>query len=373
MTDFMSPLPRTTIGETTFFIDEERPVALVRRKAKPDLFLTWPELDAGLFAPQVLLCPAPDALWVLYESGHDGGEDDYTDLHAPAITVAVRIGVDGSVGFVRTERTSIVGATRAGLWTGTSLGDQIDDRYRGGELPADWAAPTTLQIHLPGQPTRTLEVDRYVDAVREEDQGHVLFVNPSPPVAHHGSDMIGYEYRCTALVLGAVDQLPEYVKFRDFVPQGWGTPVAPERLGLDYDPFGPNHDPARIDLSKTAGTHWKHVALTDAQKTQAVKALTDQFADADSYWHAADGTTTPLAYGVHETRVETIGEWPETIVQVTCRHPYFPAGWIRRSIRVFDDVGRIKFDRYASIEFMEDLDTHALPDISEAKDGILEV
>lgn len=373
MTDLMAPLPRATIGETTFFVDEERPVALVRRKAMPDLFLTWPDLDAGLFAPQVSLCPAPDALWVLYESGHDGDDDDYTDLHGPSVVVAVRIGVDGSVGFVRTEGTSVVGATSAGLWTGTSLSEQIDDSYRGGELPTDWAMPTMLQIHWPGQSTRTLDVDRYVKAVREEDQGHVLFVNPSPPVAHHGSDMISYEYRCTALALGSADQLPEHVRFRDLVPQGWGTPVEPGRLGPGYDPFGPNHDSARIDLSAVAGTRWTRVTLSDAQKTQAVNALSDQFMDADSYWHAADGTTSPLAYGVNETHVDTIWNWPETIVQVTCRHPYFPAGRIRRSIRVFDDPGRIKFDRYEGIAFIEDLDTHALPDVREAKDGILEV
>ena len=373
MTDLMSALPRTTIGTTTFYIDEARPVALVRREAMPDLFLTWPDLDTGILAPDVSVCAATDALWVLYQSGPDGQEIDYPALHSPTVVVAVRIGVDGSLGFVRTEETTVVGATSAGLWTSTSIVEQTDDNYRGGELPADWAAPSTLQILLPGQVQRTLEVDRYVNAVREDEHGHVLFVNPSPPVAHHDSDTISYEYRCTAMVIGTVDEIPEHVKFREFVPQGWGTLVASEQLGLDYESYGPRHDSARVDLSEIAGTHWKRVSLTDAQKTQAVKALTDQFADADAYWRAADGTTAPLADGVQETHVETIGEWPESEVHVTCRHPYFPAGWIRRRIRVFDDAGRIKFDRYASLEFMEDLDTHALPDIREAKDGILEV
>lgn len=72
-------------------------------------------------------------------------------------------------------------------------------------------------------------------------------------------------------------------------------------------------------------------------------------------------------------QVDVIGEWPETLVHVTCRHSYFPAGRIRRSIRIFDDAGRIKFDRYASIQFMEDLDTHAPPAIREARNGILDV
>lgn len=373
MTDWMSPLPRTTIGKATFFVDEERPVALVRREAFPDLFLTWPELDVGLFAPHVSVHSASDALWVVYASDDDGGEDQYPALRASSQVLAVRVGTDGSLGHVRAEGVSVVGATRAGLWTSDSMGEEIDDGYRGDDLPRDWAAPTRLHIHLPGRPTRTLEVDRHVNAVQEGDRGHVLFVNPSPPVAHRDGVGINYEYRCAALTLGAVDQWPARVRFRDYVAEGWGTPVAPERLGWYYNPWATGHDPARIDLSAVAGTRWKRVTLTDAQKTQAVSALADQFATADSYWRAADGTISPLAEGVHETRVGVLGEWPQTVVQVTCRHPYFPAGRIRRSMRVFDDAGRIKFDRYAGLEFMEDLDTNALPDIREARDGILEV
>ncbi|WP_269044964.1 hypothetical protein [Paenarthrobacter sp. Z7-10] len=162
------------------------------------------------------------------------------------------------------------------------------------------------------------------------------------------------------------------MKFRDYVPQGWGPPVAPERLELNYNPYVPSHDAAQIDLANAAGSRWKFAGLTDAQKTQAVKALTDQFVDAGPYWNAPDGTARPLATGVRETQVDVIGEWPGTLVRVTCRHPYFPTGRIRRSIRIFDDAGRIKFDRYASIQFREDLDTHALPELREARNGILD-
>ncbi|WP_269044965.1 hypothetical protein [Paenarthrobacter sp. Z7-10] len=188
MTDLMSPLPRATIGETTFFVEDKRPVVVARRKAKPDLFLTWPELDIGIFAPNVWVLQAPDALWVLYQAGDVGGDDRYPDLQAPDFSAVVRIDVDGSVGVVRLGGTPVLGATRAGLWAGSSPGELIDDTYRGGELPTDWA-PTTLHIHVPGQPPRTLHVDRYVNAVREENQGHVLFVNPprrSPTVTLAG-------------------------------------------------------------------------------------------------------------------------------------------------------------------------------------------
>lgn len=372
MTDLMSPLPRVSIGETTFFVDVERPVALVRRTAMPDLFLTWPGLDIGLFAPNMWVHRAPDALWVVYQGDEDVRDDRYPEMQAPDHGIAVRIDVDGSVGVVRFERMTVVGATRDGLWTSSSPYEEIDDSYRGGEPPADWVARTTLHIHFPGRPTRSLDVDRYVNVVREEELGLVLFVNPSPPISHPDYSGFTYEYRCTELVLGAVEQWPERVKFRDYVPQGWGIPVVQERLDLGYDHFAPSHDPAWIDLAAVTGTRWAPVSLTDGQKIQAVNAIADQFLDArDTYWHPSDGSTRQRAYGVHDTAVHVIGEWPETIVQVTCRHPYFPTGRIRRSIRIFDDAGRVKFDRYASIHFMEDLDTHALPDHREAKEGIL--
>ncbi|MHA7306234.1 hypothetical protein ACX80E_13480 [Arthrobacter sp. TMN-49] len=372
MTDVMSPLPRATIGETTFFVDAERPVALVRRADRPELFLTWPELDIGIFSPNVWVHRAPDALWVVYQGDDDVRDDRYPEMVAPDHGVAVRIDVDGSVGVVRFEPMTVVGATRDGLWTSSSPYEKIDHGYRGGELPADWAAPTTLHIHFPGRPTRTLDVDRYVNVVREEACELVLFVNPSPPISHPDYSGFTYEYRCTELVLGAVEQWPEQVKFRDYIAQGWGKPVAQERLDLGFDPFGPSQDPARIDLVAVAGTRWTPVSLTDAQIIQAVKAVTDQFMDAaDTYWSPVDGSTRPRAHGVHDTVVDVIGAWPDTVVQVTCRHPYFPTGGIRRSLRIFDDAGRIKFDRYASIHFMEDLDTHALPDLREAKEGIL--
>ena len=62
-------------------------------------FLTWPDLDTEILSPDVSVCAATDALWVLYQSGPDGQEIDYPALHTPTVVVAVRIGVDGSSGF----------------------------------------------------------------------------------------------------------------------------------------------------------------------------------------------------------------------------------------------------------------------------------
>ena len=123
---------------------------------------------------------ALDALWVVYQGDDDVRDDRYSEMVAPDHGVAVRIDVDGTVGVVRFERMTVVGVTRAGLWTSSSPYEDIDDGYRGGELPADWTAPTTLHIHFPGQPPRTLDVDRYVNVVREEAHGLVLLCSRTP-------------------------------------------------------------------------------------------------------------------------------------------------------------------------------------------------
>lgn len=58
---------------------------------------------------------------------------------------------------------------------------------------------------------------------------------------------------------------------------------------------------------------------------------------------------------------------------MTFRHPHWPEGRLRRSIRVFDDAGRLTTNPYAGIHLMEDLDTRHLPPTSEARDGYLDI
>jgi len=63
------------------------------------------------------------------------------------------------------------------------------------------------------------------------------------------------------------------------------------------------------------------------------------------------------------------GAW----VDVSFTHPYFPGGRLRRSIRVFDDAGRVRPSMYNSIHLMEDLETRALPDPADAHNGVLDI
>lgn len=370
----MKPLPRVSIDGTTFLVDEEKPVALVKRPGQPDVFHTWPGLEMGILSPYVRLLEGPDALWVCYSWGNDGEHDDFPALNEVSRTALVRLGIDGSMGVLTIDDASIVGATSHGIWTSSRTNEELDDDYRGGELPAEWSMPTTVQVHTPGLETRSIQIDRYVTTVREESSGLVIFVNPSPPLAlpdHHGS--ISYHYRCTAVELGHLSELPREIHFRDFVPRGWGPEVSAKRLGLEYDPWETPAKVDTVDLANVEGTAWTMAVLTYEQIDNAVEAIAREFRNADHYWNTDHGTTIPLSDGLSHTEVNVVGNWPHTKVVVTFNYPDYLGVRLRRTLRVFDDAGRVQLNQYASIHLMEDLDTHDLPQLTEARGGFLDI
>ena len=118
---------------------------------------------------------------------------------------------------------------------------------------------------------------------------------------------------------------------------------------------------------------WKMVSLSEDDKDAAVRAVLHDFEHLANHWHAADGRTGSLSRSLGDPLVEAVEEWPTTRVEVSFTHPHYPEGRLRRSLRVFDDAGRIQPAMYAAIHLMEDLDTAALPDTSSARNRILEI
>ena len=121
---------------------------------------------------------------------------------------------------------------------------------------------------------------------------------------------------------------------------------------------------------------WNLVDLPPADRQAAVESACAEFAGFDAYWQELNRSAEPLAGGLTELRgfrVEVVGEWPFTSIAVSFRHPLYPLGRLRRTLRVFDDAGRVWPMPYASIHLMEDLDTGALPPFGHARDGILEI
>lgn len=370
MVDPMHPFPRIAVGEAVIFVDQTRPVAVVRRAGLPDHPVSWPELDIGIVSPDVSLLGGPHAAWVVYASCADQIGSKASGPYGIQDITAVRIGADGSVGHVDAASSRVLGATRDGLWTTPYSILSIDENYTGGELPEDWAAPMTLDVHLPAHPTRRVEFDRQVESVGDEEAGTAFLVQPSPPVAHRDGDGFCFEYRLASLVLPQGTELPARVRFRDFVPQGWGDLV---RDSWEDEESVVSTDPEVIDLDGIAGTRWNRAAPTAVQAASAVDGIAGQFADMEAYWRAANGESFPIADGVTDARVDVEGQWPETLVRVSFRHPYYPGGRLRRSLRVFDEAGRIVIHEYAGIHLMEDVDTNDLPDVRRAHGGVLEI
>lgn len=71
--------------------------------------------------------------------------------------------------------------------------------------------------------------------------------------------------------------------------------------------------------------------------------------------------------------VALVEAWPESAVQVTFRHRWFPCGLLRRRVPLFDEPGRPADVEYCDIHLMEDLATGQLPPVTEAVDGVLHI
>jgi hypothetical protein len=103
------------------------------------------------------------------------------------------------------------------------------------------------------------------------------------------------------------------------------------------------------------------------------RRVLERNADIERYWNRSDGTVSPLATGISNARTELVGHWPETVLQWSFSHPRYPGLRLRRRVRLFDELGRIDAPEHPEIQLMEDLDTDALPDATQAHDGILTI
>lgn len=144
---------------------------------------------------------------------------------------------------------------------------------------------------------------------------------------------------------------------------------------VDPTRLGHATGPARtIDLTGVPGSRWTLISdLSTEQISEAIDEARRWFGNPNHYWFSEDGTTGPLASGMRNAEVHIEDEWPATRAVITFQHSHWPDGRLRRSIRVFDDAGRVSTNPYASIHLMEDLDTGHLPPPSQAHDGYLDV
>lgn len=329
----------------------ESPTAIMRRSGDVDRVVSWPDLNIGQQHVSTRLFASSLGVWVVYRP-----EESLTPATPPR-GGAVHLGWDGTllqVEDIGNRRPA--GATSEGLLLITAA---LPD-------PADVAAwyedPDAVYLTVDGA-RRSVISDRRVVGAHEDETGmhHLLFAGPPVTTSEHGGTSYSYPLVEGDLTTGD-DVRPLRLHARSEKAESSAL-AAFEAAGA----------PRPIAAPVLAMIPWTVISLSDHDARLATQAVVDEFLDPDAYWHADDGTTTPLATGLAEARVDVFGQWPDTRVEVSFTHPHYQDGRMRRVLAVFDDAGRINSHVYASIHLMEDLDTRALPDPATAQDGILTI
>lgn len=117
--------------------------------------------------------------------------------------------------------------------------------------------------------------------------------------------------------------------------------------------------------------HWPRPGRPPEGAERHARRWVERAGDLERSWHPADGPAQPLSRGLADAVVDLVGTWPDRALQVTFRHPWYPAGVLRRIVPLFDRLGRPVEPDHWDIVLMEDLDTSRLPPPSAAVDGVL--
>lgn len=330
----------------------ESPTAIVRRSGEVDRVVSWPDLNIGQQHVSTRLFASSLGVWVVYRP-----PEELLTPATPPQGGAVHLGWDGTLLQVEDlGNRRPAGATSEGLLLVTAaLPDAADVTAWFEDLDA-------VYLTVDGS-RRSVISDRRVAAAYEDETGmhHLLFAGA--PVSTREGGGTSYSYPLVEGDLTTGDDV------RSLRLHARSEKAEPSALAA----FEAAAAPRPIDAPDLAVIPWTVISLSDHDARLATQAVVDEFHDPNAYWHAKDGTTTPLTTGLAEARVDVLGQWPDTRVEVSFTHPHYQEGRMRRVLAVFDDAGRTNSHVYASIHLMEDLDTRALPDPATAQDGILTI
>ena len=341
---------RVRVGNATISIAEDEPVALVRCSDEPERVTTWPDLDLGARATGMTLLSTSTGAWVVYRP-----QEAQDEAIARGRSAAVHIGRDASVGIVESlGDAQLVGATVHGLWLRDPAASSDPDR-------ADAWRSDDVRIRSVDGAEHRMRVDRRVAwAIDAGASDARVAVHTEPPRRSRQ----GWEY-ATAEIILPPGALPSEFRIHDLTLR----PVDDAEMMTVMSALVPQRVPRAIGDPRAS---WRPACVRTEDIEDAVTAVTREFADLERYWTDPSGKSGPLVCGLREPRVDVRGEWPDTRVEVSFRHPYFPGGRMRRVLRVFDAAGRFMPSLYASVHLMEDLDTGRLPPVETAIDGVLD-
>lgn len=111
------------------------------------------------------------------------------------------------------------------------------------------------------------------------------------------------------------------------------------------------------------GVRWPLVNLPPAEQQEAIRRLTEHL----------PGPVNDGLDSMTQIQVEVVGEWPDTTMELSFRHPLYPGGRMLRTYQVFDGAGRVIEHEYPEMELVEDLLTGDIPPAARAVDGVLDI
>jgi hypothetical protein len=349
------------VADSLIRVSISEPVAVIRHLGHPDRIITWSDLPVGLINPHMRVAAASTGAWVLYTPATADRIREDEGTVARVGSTAIHISRTGEVTrFLGLVNVHLIGTTRHGLWLWSGQWDaDVDDQVQ-------WSKKREVLILEAGGRTHRTSIDRIPLLAFEDGSSPHLVVHASAPEALHdgyGGTEYTYRYQQMEVPTGGlpaalrVDELPSTPIEEGDIP-GWsGDDASPIRPVVAGDPH----------------VLWDRVNLSAEQKKAAVEALCAEFDRLEAFWRTPGGEMMPLTEGIADARVDVVGDWPKTQVEVSFTHPLYRQGRLRRTYRVFDDAGRIKSWQYASIHLMEDLDTGALPPSKDARNAILDI
>lgn len=340
-------------GAQSVVVSLTQPVAVVRDSQGTDHVVSWADLDVGARAFTATVMGSSTGAWVFYRplASQDASI-------AAGSAAAVFVAVDRTVRrFVGLNDLQPVGATRHGLWTRpVALPEPTDERPSIAESPAD-------VLGSGGSRTRVV-VDRQVMFAFDDGKVPQIMLHASAPKVLQGGWGTTFKnrYLSQPLPTGA---LPSRIRISESareVPE----PELMESLAA-MTIRNPENPPIETQMQ------WDRIVLSAEAQQEAVSAVLREFEHLANYWRAADGSTYALTRGLRDPQLAVSGDWPNTRVHVSFTHPNYSRGRLQRTLRVFDDAGRIIPSLYASVHLMEDLDTKPLPDFGDARPATLEI
>ena len=331
----------------------DAPFAVVRRPGQRDIVVSWPDLDVGARATTSTVLAAPTGAWVFYRPLD--ADDTVLPQGSPA---AVHVSADGDVTrFTELAHRHLLGVTRHGLWLSAETVHDPEDE-------AAWRRDHHATVLAPDGRTRVVTTDRCIAfALDDSRRARLVLYRDAPRATRSRPGGATYTHRYIAVPL--TGELADAIRLADRESEAFDEH---ELLGVMASTAPQPPDDPPIEPAPS----WELVNLSENDREAAIRSVIRGFDHLADYWHSAEGRTFPLSPGLADPRVEAIGAWPATVVSVSFTHPLYPEGRLRRSLRVFDDAGRIRPAMHAAIHLMEDLGTAAVLDTDGAQDGILE-